>query len=566
MFYVAESWESAIPQYKFPTKYCSSLGPSYPQAEGFTEIDPRTYIFNVKIPSSGSYQCIYVVEIYLVSLCGVQGPSLTTYINLTSCDHIDGMTCPDQEIPWNPENGIDFPQSSTTTKTTTYPSTTTTLEDSFTSGKPAAAAAADDDAVIIYASVGVAAFIVVAFVLLFIGCFVHRRKNSKKSNAETFRLDTSLHELKVNNILYTSPESYTEIIGRDEWEISRHLIVLGEVLGQGAFGQVRKAELQVTDDFLRSRHHLAKRANHSEANRMTVAVKMLIGSGSDVHRSDFLREMELMRSIGYHGNVVSMIGCCTRDDPLSLIVEHVANGDLLNFLQSYRARYQLQRNDENSFDFLTSLDLMNFARQIALGMEFLSAKGFVHRDLAARNVLVGEEKTAKIGDFGLTRYIYDDQVYVTNRGGKLPLKWMAVESIFDLTFTTASDVWSYGIVLYEIVTLGGTPYPTISHKDLLQELQRGYRMERPAANCTLELYRLMLNCWQSRPANRSTFPELREQIEKMRDSLKSTPGLVTKVVPIDESLFYKDSQRDDDDSSGRETYDSGIMPRNEVDP
>uniref|UniRef100_A0A2C9M2U5 Protein kinase domain-containing protein n=1 Tax=Biomphalaria glabrata TaxID=6526 RepID=A0A2C9M2U5_BIOGL len=118
--------------------------------------------------------------------------------------------------------------------------------------------------------------------------------------------------------------------------------------------------------------------------------------------------------------------------------------------------------------------------------DFLASKGFVHRDLAARNVLVGNNKVCKIGDFGLARYVYDNVVYINRRGGRLPVKWMSEEAIFDLTFSTASDVWSFGIVLFEIVTLGGTPYPTIPTRNLLKELQKGYRMEKPV-NCSQEL-------------------------------------------------------------------------------
>merc|ERR1719239_1332349 len=141
------------------------------------------------------------------------------------------------------------------------------------------------------------------------------------------------------------------------------------------------------------------------------------------------------------------------------------HGDLLTYLKRLRqTQFQEQprpRDYINNGE-LKPNDLLQFAHQITLGMIFLSDKGLVHRDLAARNVLVGTDKMCKIGDFGLARYTYDDLVYVNRRGGRLPVKWMAVEAIFDLSFSVASDVWSFGIVLFEIATLGGTPYPTVA--------------------------------------------------------------------------------------------------------
>lgn len=536
-FSVPEDWKSAKPiAYYGGGKQCENniLFPPVPFPGTFNRTSDG-YVYETYVHKVG-YSCTYALQIYLQSSCNVKGAPYTTYINLTDCKNIEGMQCPD---PVQPGSG----GGSTTRKTTT----TTSHESTTTETEPLSSdPSTGSSSAVIYISVASSlAAVAAAGFFVTVGWVVRRKMLRRKAKLPTrmelpaLKLEQPLHQLKVNNVLYKSQENYTDIIGRDAWEIAWDCLVLGEVLGEGAFGQVRKGLIEAN---VQPRWLLTPDAN-CQSRQMTVAVKMLTGDQSDVYRQDFLREMELMKTIGYHSNVVNMIGCCTRQDPLCLVVEHVALGDLLHYLQDYRAKCQ-QAHGNGHFEYLTVHDLMNFARQISVGMEFLSQKGFVHRDLAARNVLVGHEKKVKIGDFGLTRYIYDDQVYVTNRGGKLPLKWMAIESIFDLTFTTASDVWSFGIVLYELMTLGGTPYPTISNKDLLRELQKGYRMERPD-NCSPEIYRLMIDCWQTRPSRRPTFTQLNRRIAAiMDDSLQSSQP----ALPTDGFLYENEYKTNSSDS------------------
>jgi len=155
-------------------------------------------------------------------------------------------------------------------------------------------------------------------------------------------------------------------------------------------------------------------------------------------------------------------------------------------------------------------------------MEFLSCKGFVHRDLAARNVLVCEGKLVKIADFGLSRNVYVAKVYHATKTRKLPIKWMSPEAIHDQVFTTESDVWSNGILLWEILTIGGTPYPTINNHELLGTLKSGYRMDKPQM-CSDEMYELMRQCWKENPTERPSFTVIRKQLERMM--LKHCPYL-----------------------------------------
>ncbi|XP_075167235.1 tyrosine protein kinase receptor torso [Haematobia irritans] len=170
---------------------------------------------------------------------------------------------------------------------------------------------------------------------------------------------------------------------------------------------------------------------------------------------------------------------------------------------------------------LTAGDLLDIARQVAIGMDFLAKNKVVHRDLAARNVLVAPDRTVKIADFGLSRDIYQENIYKKTGNGKLPIKWLALESLTHQVYTTQSDVWSYGILLYEIITLGATPYPSIPTNRLLHLLKTGYRMEKPK-NCGPEFYDLMSSCWYSTPSERPTFNEIIKKLNEMQLQLQTS--------------------------------------------
>jgi serine/threonine protein kinase len=307
-----------------------------------------------------------------------------------------------------------------------------------------------------------------------------------------------------------------QLITADEWEIPPEQVIVEGNIGEGAFGEVLKGAVKGPLS-----NPKVPRALKSSIC-IPVAIKMLKSSAKGGERRDFLSEIEMMKKVsaGQNPHVVSMVGCVTVQEPLSLITEFVPYGNLLQYLRTNQRLYT-DRTEGDEEDMTTtytdlgdikSTDLISFAYQIASGMEYLSSLGIVHRDVACRNILVGEGKVLKITDLGMSRET--DEVYVQKTKGRVPLKWMAVESIITREFTSASDVWAYGVVLWEIGTIGGFPYPTIQNEDLLPLLKRGYRLEKPD-NCSSEVYAIMLECWQEDPGKRPTFTGLRARFDSM---------------------------------------------------
>ena len=301
-------------------------------------------------------------------------------------------------------------------------------------------------------------------------------------------------------------------ISADDWEVYPSYITVDEKIGAGAFGTVYRATIE-TSILVNSQYVKQCGGVDLMNDNMIIAVKFLKEGAEDMEYEDFEEEISLMKCIGYHKNIVNMVGCSTIKPPLCLIVEYMQHGDLLNYMRKHRIK-GVNNTSDHCNAMLSPQIMMSFAWQIACGMEYLATNNIVHRDLAARNILVGSANNIKISDFGLSRHVSNELIYVSkNKVRKLPLKWMSTEAIYLQTFTTASDVWAYGVVLFEIVTLGGTPYPTIDNRELGKMLNTGYRMEMPD-NCDVEMYDIMLHCWNKTPSERPTFTELREHIEK----------------------------------------------------
>ncbi|XP_053700255.1 fibroblast growth factor receptor 3 isoform X3 [Synchiropus splendidus] len=312
-----------------------------------------------------------------------------------------------------------------------------------------------------------------------------------------------------------------ELPSDPKWEFSRTRLTLGKPLGEGCFGQVVMAEAIGID-------------KEKPNKPLTVAVKMLKDDATDKDLSDLVSEMEMMKMIGKHKNIINLLGACTQDGPLYVLVEYASKGNLREYLRARRPPGM-----DYSFDTckipdeqLTFKDLVSCAYQVARGMEYLASQKCIHRDLAARNVLVTEDNVIKIADFGLARDVHNIDYYKKTTNGRLPVKWMAPEALFDRVYTHQSDVWSYGVLLWEIFTLGGSPYPGIPVEELFKLLKEGHRMDKPA-NCTHELYMIMRECWHAVPSQRPTFRQLVEDHDRVL-SMTSTDEYLDLSVPFEQ--------------------------------
>ncbi|XP_028412701.1 fibroblast growth factor receptor 1-like [Dendronephthya gigantea] len=338
---------------------------------------------------------------------------------------------------------------------------------------------------IMYISVSVAAFSLLS--VLFIVLWFCRTERKRKKTPSTTSSTTTNGEVPL---LPAAP-----LLRKDIWKISRDRLKLGKKLGEGAFGFVFKAT--ITND-------------ENSCETKMVAVKMVKENASSSDKDDLLAELEIMKQLKPHPNVVSLIGAVLYevDCPL-VIVEFVPYGDLLGYLRKLRGVQDSCYFDPDHLPAaeLSTQELMKFAMESALGMEYLSKKKIVHRDLAARNVLVGSGRTCKITDFGMARDIRRNEIYMRTTRGLIPIKWTAIESVLRGIYTTKSDVWSFGVLLFEIFTVGGYPYPGMDGYQVRDFISQGRRIPKPM-HVDNELYQVMLDCWQSNPRKRPTFEQL----------------------------------------------------------
>ncbi|CAH1785799.1 unnamed protein product [Owenia fusiformis] len=286
----------------------------------------------------------------------------------------------------------------------------------------------------------------------------------------------------ITTLIYPAPKRNKPVVfgvsQEDKWEIERTEIAMKHRLGGGQYGDVYEG--------------VWKRYNR------TVAVKTL--KEDTMALQDFMEEAGCMKEMK-HPNLVQLLGVCTREPPFYIVTEFMSHGNLLDYLRN-----------SNQSD-LGPTVLMYIASQIASGMAYLETQNFIHRDLAARNCLVAENQVVKIADFGLARLIKED-TYTAHAGAKFPIKWTAPEGLAYNTFSCKSDVWAFGVLLWEIATYGMSPYPGVDLTEVYHLLEKGYRMECPAG-CPPNIYSLMRKCWQWKADDRPTFKEINIGLENM---------------------------------------------------
>ncbi|XP_041065042.1 fibroblast growth factor receptor 2-like isoform X7 [Carcharodon carcharias] len=367
--------------------------------------------------------------------------------------------------------------------------------------------------------------------------------SSMSSNTPLVRITTRLSSTDAPVLAGVSEYELPE---DPKWEFSRDKLTLGKPLGEGCFGQVVMAEAVGVD-------------KDKPKEPLTVAVKMLKDDATEKDLSDLVSEMEMMKMIGKHKNIINLLGACTQDGPLYVIVEFTAKGNLREYLRARRPPGMEYTFDINrvSDEQLTFKDLVSCTYQVARGMEYLASQKCIHRDLAARNVLVTENNVMKIADFGLARDVHNIDYYKKTTNGRLPVKWMAPEALFDRVYTHQSDVWSFGVLMWEIFTLGGSPYPGIPVEELFKLLKEGHRMDKPA-NCTNDLYMMMRDCWHAIPSQRPTFKQLVEDLDRIL-TLTSSADYLDLSAPLEQySPSYPDTRSSC--SSGDDSVFSDPMP------
>uniref|UniRef100_A0A8C7W0U7 Ephrin type-A receptor 6 n=1 Tax=Oncorhynchus mykiss TaxID=8022 RepID=A0A8C7W0U7_ONCMY len=286
---------------------------------------------------------------------------------------------------------------------------------------------------------------------------------------------------------YVDPDTYedpTQAVHEFAKEIDPTRIRIERVIGAGEFGEVCSGRLRT----------LGKR-------EIAVAIKTLKGGYVERQRRDFLREASIMGQFD-DPNIIRLEGVVTRSRPVMIVVEYMENGSLDSFLRKHDGHF-------------TVIQLVGMLRGIASGVRYLSDMGYVHRDLAARNILVNSNLVCKVSDFGLSRVLEDDpEAAYTTTGGKIPIRWTAPEAISYRKFSSASDAWSYGIVMWEVMSYGERPYWEMSNQDVILSIEEGYRLPAPMG-CPVVLHQLMLHCWQKERSQRPKFTDVVSFLDKL---------------------------------------------------
>ncbi|XP_043831813.1 muscle, skeletal receptor tyrosine-protein kinase isoform X1 [Dromiciops gliroides] len=369
----------------------------------------------------------------------------------------------------------------------------------------------------------ISSFAVIGFLTMaaLLCCRRRRQWKNKKRESATPTLTTLPSELLLDRLhpnpmyqrmpLLLNPKLLSLEYPRNNIEYVRDI-------GEGAFGRVFQAR--------------APGLRPYEPFTM-VAVKMLKEEASADMQADFQREAALMAEFD-HPNIVRLLGVCAVGKPMCLLFEYMAYGDLNEYLRNMSPRTVCNLSHSNLATRvrlstpgpppLCCAEQLCIARQVAAGMAYLSERKFVHRDLATRNCLVGNNMVVKIADFGLSRNIYSADYYKANENDAIPIRWMPPESIFYNRYTTESDVWAYGVVLWEIFSYGLQPYYGMAHEEVIFYVRDGNILSCPE-NCPLELYNLMRLCWSKLPADRPSFTSIHRILQRMCERAEAAVGV-----------------------------------------
>ncbi|KAM9414407.1 ephrin type-B receptor 4b isoform 3-T3 [Pholidichthys leucotaenia] len=343
--------------------------------------------------------------------------------------------------------------------------------------------------------VAVGILLLIAMVITAVYCYRRTRlSRNNDRNAGHYQMGQTM-KVYIDPFTYEDPN---EAVREFAKEIDASFVKIEEVIGAGEFGEVCRGRLRIP----------GRKENY-------VAIKTLKGGYTEKQRRDFLSEASIMGQF-QHPNIIHLEGVITTSCPVMILTEFMENGALDSFL----------RVNDGQF---TTIQLVGMLRGIAAGMKYLSDMSFVHRDLAARNILVNSNLVCKVSDFGLSRFLTEnssDPTYTSSLGGKIPIRWTAPEAIAYRKFTSASDAWSYGIVMWEVMSYGERPYWDMSNQDVINAIEQDYRLP-PPPDCPASLHALMLDCWQKERANRPRFCDVVAALDRLirnPASLKVTPA------------------------------------------